>query len=100
MPVTLVHMSINPEYLDEFIEACKTNHLASVQEPGNHRFDFIQNEDDPTKFVFYEWFDSDDDIAAHKQTDHYKTWAATVEDMQSERRYGVRHIPIFPDLKT
>lgn len=97
MPVTLVHMTVKPEFRDAFIEACKANHEASVQEPGNRRFDFLQNEDDANKFVFYEWFDSDDDIAAHKQTDHYQTWAATVEDMQAERRMGVRHVPILPE---
>ncbi|MBF0247876.1 MAG: antibiotic biosynthesis monooxygenase [Alphaproteobacteria bacterium] len=96
MPVTLVHVTVKPDRIDDFIAACKANHQGSIQEPGNRRFDVLQNEAEPTKFVLYEWFDGDADIAAHKQTDHYNTWARTVQDMMAEPRYAVRHVGLFP----
>jgi len=98
MPVTLVYVSVKPNCIDDFIAASKLNHQASIQEPGNHRFDFLQNEDDPAQFVFYEWYATDADVAAHKQTDHYATWAETVNPMMAERRRGVRHKGLFPEL--
>jgi autoinducer 2-degrading protein len=39
MFVTLVHVHVKPEHLAEFIETTRANHLASVREPGNLRFD-------------------------------------------------------------
>jgi len=98
MPVTLVYISVKSDRIDDFIAASKANHEASIQETGNHRFDFLQNQTDPTQFVFYEWYASDADIAAHKQTDQYKIWNETVEKMMAEPRRGVRHIGLFPEL--
>jgi len=100
MPVTLVHIHVKPERVEDFIAATKANHEGTVREPANHRFDVLQDETDPTKFVICEWFESDDDIAAHKQTPHYNAWAETVNPMMAERRYGVRHKGLFPELKS
>jgi len=100
MPVTLVYVSVQADHIDDFIVASKANHEASIQEAGNHRFDFLQNEADPTQFVFYEWYESDEDVAAHKETDHYKTWAATVNDWMAAPRKGVRHKGLFPEVGT
>ena len=100
MPVTLVYISVKPECVDDFIAASKANHQASIQEPGNHRFDFLQQEDDPTRFVFYEWYETDADVAAHKQTAHYAAWAQAVGPMMAEKRRGVRHKGLFPELKS
>ncbi|OEJ66205.1 antibiotic biosynthesis monooxygenase [Magnetovibrio blakemorei] len=98
MPVTLVYISVKPECIDDFISASKTNHSQSVKEPGNHRFDLLQNEADPSQFVFYEWYKSDADIAAHKQTDQYLNWRKTVDPMMAVPRRGVRHIGLCPEL--
>lgn len=98
MPVTLVYMSVKPQCIDDFIRASKANHSASVQEPGNHRFDFLQNEADPSQFVFYEWYESDADIAAHKLTDQYLNWRKVVDPMMAVPRRGVRHIALSPEL--
>ena len=100
MPVTLVHVTVKPDCIDDFIDACKANHEGSIQEPGNHRFDVLQDEANPAKFVLYEWFESDADIAAHKETAHYKAWAERANPMMAERRYGVRHKALFSELKS
>lgn len=98
MPVTLVYISVKPECIDDFISASEANHSKSVKEPGNHRFDFLQNEEDPCQFVFYEWYESDADIAAHKQTEQYLTWRKTVDPMMAAPRRGVRHTGLFPEF--
>jgi autoinducer 2-degrading protein len=98
MPVTIVHVRVKPDCVDGFIEACKANHAGSVAEPGNRRFDVLQLEDDPTRFALYEWFDSDDDIARHKETAHYKAWREAVDAMMAEPRQGVRYKALAPDV--
>ena len=71
MIVTCVYVHVRPEVIDDFIEASSANHTGSVKEPGNVRFDFIQQDDDPTRFMIYEAYESADAAAAHKNTSHY-----------------------------
>ena len=96
MHVTLVHVSVKPGHIDEFIEATRLNHEASVQESGNRRFDVLQSADDPASFILYEAYASAEDAAAHKQTAHYLTWRTTVADWMAEPRQGVAYKGLYP----
>lgn len=96
MHTTLVHIHVKPEYLDAFIEACRLNHEASIQEPGNLRFDLLQDPEDPTRFIFYEAYRTEEDAAAHKQTAHYAAWRDAVAEMMAEPRQGQRLTGLFP----
>jgi autoinducer 2-degrading protein len=96
MHVTIVHVWVKPESIDAFVEACRLNHEASVQEAGNRRFDVLQDAADPAKFVLYEAYADADDAAAHKQTQHYSTWRETVADMMAQPRQGVAHKGLYP----
>lgn len=94
--MTLVHVHVKPEHLAEFIEATRKNHEASVQEPGNLRFDVIQSQDDETRFVLYEAYASEEAVVAHKQTAHYLAWRDTVADWMATPRKGVSYNGLFP----
>ena len=96
MKITCVHIRVKPQYIDEFMEATRLNHAGSVNEPGNLRFDVLQDDQDPTKFMLYEVFISEEAAAAHKQTDHYFAWRKTVSDWMAEPRYGVPYKLIEP----
>ncbi len=96
MHVTLVHVRVKAESVDAFIEACRLNHEASIQEPGNRRFDILQDAGEPTKFVLYEAYANAEDAAAHKQTKHYLSWRETVADMMAKPREGVAHKGLYP----
>ncbi|AFK08271.1 hypothetical protein Theba_2672 [Mesotoga prima MesG1.Ag.4.2] len=50
MIVTVVDIQVKSEFLDKFIEATRENHKKSVSEPGNLRFDFLQDKADPSHF--------------------------------------------------
>jgi len=89
--VTLVHIHVKPERVDEFIEASLANSEASSKEPGNRRFDVLQSAEDPCKFILYEAYATGEDAAAHKQTAHYNTWRETVADWMAEPRQGVQY---------
>lgn len=99
MQVTIVHIRVKPEYVDAFIEASRLNHEASVKEPGNLRFDFIQSVDDATHFVFYEAYQTAADVQAHKETAHYHAWRDTVADWMAEPRRGDVHKGLFLDVE-
>lgn len=96
MIVTCVYVHIKPEAEKDFIEASVLNHRGSVKEPGNLRFDFIQQADDPTRFMLYEAFESEAAITAHKNTVHYLKWRDTVKEMMAEPRYGIKYKVIGP----
>lgn len=96
MLVTIVHVIVKPDHVDEFIEASRLNHELSVTEPGNRRFDVLQSADDPTRFVLYEAYESVAEAAKHKETDHYKKWRETVADWMAQPRTGVPYNGLFP----
>lgn len=96
MHVTIVHVHVKPEHVEAFIEASKHNHVQSVQEPGNLRFDILQSADDPYHFVLYEAYKSSEDAAAHKQTKHYLTWRQTVAGWMAEPRQGISYNGLYP----
>ena len=58
MIVTCVHVNVKPENVQDFIKAMIENRKGSVQEPGNLRFDVLQQADDPCRFMIYEAFES------------------------------------------
>ena len=100
MIATLVHVYVKEEYIDQFIEATIENHQASVQEPGNLRFDVLQDDENPAKFTLYEAYESEEAAAAHKQTDHYKKWKETVADWMDKPREGIKHRIVAPKDKS
>ena len=96
MQVTIVHVHVKTEHIDDFVEATRLNHEASVQEPGNLRFDVLQSAGDPARFVLYEAYATKADVAAHKETPHYLTWRETVAEWMASPREGVPYNGLFP----
>ena len=54
MLVVHVHVHVKPECVEAFKQATLANARESVKEPGIARFDFAQQQDDPTRFVLVE----------------------------------------------
>jgi len=90
---------VKPESVGEFIRASEANHLESVKEKGNIRFDFIQQADDNCRFMFYEAYESEEDAAAHKNSAHYLKWRESVQDMMAEPRKGIKYNILLPEKK-
>ena len=100
MIVTCVYVNVKSGEIKRFIEATVANHLESLKEPGNLRFDFIQQADDPCRFMIYESYESDEAAAAHKNTAHYLRWRDAVKELMAEPRYGIRYNIIEPKERT
>lgn len=95
----IVHVSIHvkPEAVDAFIAATLENVKQSALEPGVARFDFIQQQDDPTRFQLLEVYRSADAPARHKETAHYQQWRDAVAAMMAEPRTSVKFDNLFPE---
>jgi autoinducer 2-degrading protein len=100
MIVTCVYVHIKPGMVDSFVNATVTNHKESVKEPGNLRFDLIQQVEDPCKLMIYEAYESEAAAADHKNTPHYLKWRDNVKDYMAEPRQGVKYNIIAPKDKT
>jgi autoinducer 2-degrading protein len=97
MHIVHVFCHVKPEHVEAFKQACIDNARNSVQEPGIARFDVIQQQDDPARFVLVEVYRTADDPARHKETAHYARWRDAVADMMVEPRSSVKYANIFPD---
>jgi quinol monooxygenase YgiN len=96
MLIVLVSVRVKPERVADFTQATLINARASVGEPGVQRFDVLQQHDDPCRFTLVEVYRTADAPAAHKQTSHYNTWRAAVEEMMAEPRQSTRFQKLFP----
>jgi quinol monooxygenase YgiN len=96
MLIVHVHVHVKADQAEAFRAASIENAKESVREPGVARFDVIQQQDDPTRFVLVEVYRSASDPAQHKETTHYQKWRDTVEGMMVEPRSGVKYTNVFP----
>ena len=97
MLVVHVHVRVKPEYVDAFKRVTLENAQASIQEPGIARFDVMQQQDDPTRFVLVEAYCTPEAPAKHKETAHYAKWRDAVAPMMADPRASLKFSNIFPD---
>jgi quinol monooxygenase YgiN len=96
MYIVHVFVHVKPDKVEEFKSASMENARNSVKEYGIARFDVIQQQDDPSRFVLVEVYRTADDPARHKETQHYQKWRGTVEYMMAEPRRAIKYQNIFP----
>ena len=99
MLIVHVFVHVKPEHVADFTAATLENARNSVQEPGVIRFDVVQQDDDPTRFVLMEIYRTGADPALHKMTSHYLTWVEKVEPMMAEPRSRIRYHAVFPEAE-
>jgi (4S)-4-hydroxy-5-phosphonooxypentane-2,3-dione isomerase len=86
MLILHVYVHVKPEMLDAFIAATIDNARNSRKEAGVVRFDFVQQTDDPARFMLLEVYRDQAAMDSHRQMPHYHAWAAKVPDMLAEPR--------------
>jgi autoinducer 2-degrading protein len=97
MFIVHVDIQVKQDCIEAFKAASLANARASVQEAGIARFDVLQSQDDPSRFVLVEVYRSTGDPGKHKQTAHYATWASTVETMMAQPRSSAKYVNLFPE---
>jgi autoinducer 2-degrading protein len=96
----IVHVfaHVKPDQVEAFRQATLINAQASCRsEAGVARFDVLQQQDDPTRFVLVEVYRTPEDAGRHKDTAHYLTWRDTVAPMMAEPRSSIKYTNLFPD---
>lgn len=96
MLIVQVFIQVKPQSIEAFAAASMENAAHSIMEPGCARFDVIQQQDDPARFVLYEAYRTQADNELHKQSAHYLKWREAVADMQAEERYSIKYTGCFP----
>ena len=96
MLIVHVHVHVKPDSIEAFKQASLANARESIKEPGVARFDVVQQQDDPTRFVLVEVYRDANAAAAHKETKHYPVWRDTVAPMMAEPRHSVKFSNVFP----
>jgi autoinducer 2-degrading protein len=97
MLIVHIHVHVKPECVEEFKQATVANARESRREPGIARFECLQQQDDPTRFVLVEIYRDDGAPAQHRETRHYLVWRDAVAPMMAEPRARVKYAHVPPD---
>jgi quinol monooxygenase YgiN len=96
MLVVYVQVHVKPECVEAFKQATIENASQSIREAGIARFDFVQNNDDPTRFLLIEAYRDNEAPARHKETAHYAKWRDAVAPMMAEARSSAKYSNVYP----
>ena len=99
MYVVCIHVHVKPEHREDFLRASTDNARHTAAEPGNLRFDVLQQVEDPNRFLLYEAYRDEAGMQAHKETPHYARWRDAVAAWMAEPRQGVKHLGLFPETE-
>lgn len=81
MFVQLVHIRVKPGRVADFLEVFRINFEGTRREPGNYRFDVLQDANDDHHFVIYECFTSAEAVDDHRKTEHYRRTVEGLADL-------------------
>jgi quinol monooxygenase YgiN len=90
MLIVHVHVRVKEDSIEKFKEATLANARESLKEPGIALFEILQQQGDPSRFVFVEVYRTVEATAAHKETKHYQLWRDAVAPMMAEPRSSVK----------
>lgn len=97
MFIVHVFVHVKKNQVEAFKRATIENAQNSIKEPGIARFDVVQQQDDPMRFVLVEVYRTQEDPAKHKETTHYKKWKETVAEMMAEPRSSIKFSNVYPN---
>lgn len=96
MKVTLVHIYVKKEFVDQFLIETEKLHELSLKEDGVVYYNLIQDELDNSKFVLCEGYTDDEAEEMHKNAEHTSQWRKTVAPWLAYARVHIKHKLLFP----
>jgi quinol monooxygenase YgiN len=85
LQVNAVDIDVVPGQIDNYLAALRENGAASVHEPGCREFNILLSQKDPNHVLIFEVYNDAAAAQAHRETDHFKKYAATTKDMIAKR---------------
>ena len=80
MIALIVSLEVRPERLETFLGAIREQAERSFRdEPGCHYFDVTQDTKNPLRFMFYEIYEDEAAIEAHRRAPHFAAWRAAAD---------------------
>ena len=83
--INAVELVIIPSEMSKFMEAIKENAASAVKEPGCREFNVLVMPNRPNHVFLFEVYDNEAALAAHRNTEHFKKYAATTANMVADR---------------
>ncbi len=82
MFILVVEVHVKPEMRDRFLEVIHDDAVHTEgDEPGNLRFDLLQDTEDPYRFFYYEVYRDEAAGQAHRETPHYQRYFKQVPEL-------------------
>ena len=92
-----VKVRVKPEGLERFLAGIETDALGSERdEPGCVRFNVLQDAEDELTYYFYEVYEDEAALAAHREAPHYAAWAAVSDTLEGEIEITRAASTVFP----
>jgi autoinducer 2-degrading protein len=95
MITQIVYLTVKARNFEAFLVEVQANARESLKEPGVLQFDVLQQKENPEHFVFYEVYDSQEALDAHRLTAHFKRWQEVGAPLLS----GPRERVLYENLK-
>ena len=83
--VNVVEYDIVPGQVDAYLAALKENGAATVKEPACREFNILVSQKDPNHVLIFEVYNDAAAAQAHRETEHFKKYAAITKDMVAKR---------------
>jgi autoinducer 2-degrading protein len=97
MFVQLVHIRVKPGRVEDFLRVFRVNFDGTRAEPGNYRFDVLQDAEDDHHFLIYEAFESAEAVDDHRKTEHYRITVAGLAELTEGGRDKDFYRMVMPD---
>jgi (4S)-4-hydroxy-5-phosphonooxypentane-2,3-dione isomerase len=97
MLIMHVTLTVRPEHLDAFINATIENARETRKEPGNFRYEFLQDMSDDTCFTLVEIYDSAAAMNEHLESRHFKEWQRVTAAMFTQPGTGTQFRLLYPE---
>ena len=92
----VVQIQPKPDQVEAFLELALFDAQNSRKEPGCLRFDVLKHLDSPPRFSFYEVYQDEAAVQAHRQTPHYARWIKEIEALQAVPRVANKYTTLDP----
>ncbi len=82
---------------EDFRKASMENAKGSIQEAGVARFDVLQEQEEPSRFLLVEEYYTPKDQLKHRETAHFKKWKSETAEMLAEPYTFKKYNNISPE---